>query len=47
MAKINVRGIPPPDHPIWKEGWSISTGPFKPATPPKPQVVAKKPKSKK
>jgi hypothetical protein len=39
-CKVNLKGLAPPDHPIYKEGWSISVGPgavtVKPPKAPKP-----------
>jgi hypothetical protein len=39
MTKIVLVGLLPPEHPIYKEGWSIAVQPGKAAPPP----VKKKP----
>ena len=48
MTKVNWKGEAPPDHPIYKEGWSIAVQSPKPAE--KKQTPAKeenKPQGKK
>ena len=43
MAKVIIKGLAPPDHPIYKEGWSIAVNsPGKP-----PAKKEKKPQCKK
>jgi hypothetical protein len=48
MAKVIWLGLAPPDHPIYKEGWSIAVQSPKPAEKkPTPAKKEKKPQGKK
>jgi hypothetical protein len=48
MTKVIVLGLAPPDHPIYKEGWSITVGNgLVTAKKPKPVKKEKKPRGKK
>ena len=47
MAKIIWKGMAPPDHPIYQEGWSIAIQPPKEKEKPAPRPRPKKPQGKK
>jgi hypothetical protein len=49
VCKVIVEGLAPPDHPIYKEGWSITVGNglVTAAPKPKPAKKKKKPQGKK
>ena len=44
MTKVHLIGLLPPEHPIYKEGWSVATQPKNAAAPPAPKKPAKKKK---
>jgi len=46
MTKVNWKGMYPPDHPIYKEGWSIAIQPPKEKEKPAPRPRPKKPQGK-